>query len=79
MKFDYLAQKKIEKNNSEIQQLTAVDFFCSAGGMTAGFRKAGIKVLGGIDIDRSCKETYEINNKESIFIHSDISKLTEKN
>jgi len=34
-------------------QLKAVDFFCSGGGMTAGFCKAGIKVLGGIDIDQN--------------------------
>lgn len=66
--------KKTNKN----QHLTAVDFFCSAGGMTTGFRKAGITVLGGIDIDASCKETYEINNKGSLFINSDISKFSEE-
>ncbi len=58
--------------------LRAVDFFCSAGGMTAGFRKAGIKVLAGIDIDPACKETYEKNNKGSKFILADISQLTEE-
>ena len=65
-------------NTNKNHQLIAVDFFCSAGGMTAGFRKAGIKVLGGIDIDPSCKETYEVNNKGSVFINSDISKFSEK-
>lgn len=53
----------------------AVDFFCSGGGMTSGFRKAGIKVLGGIDIDLECKETYTFNNPGSEFIHADIKKL----
>lgn len=66
----------MKKKNTN-QKLVAVDFFCSAGGMTAGFRKAGINVLGGIDIDSSCKETYEVNNKGSVFINSDISKLLE--
>ena len=54
----------------------AVDFFCSGGGMTSGFRKAGVKVIGGIDIDLDCEETYTINNPESKFIHADIKELS---
>jgi DNA (cytosine-5)-methyltransferase 1 len=57
-------------------ELKAVDFFCGAGGMTYGFRKAKIKVLGGIDIDPNLKETYEVNNKGVHFIHADVSKLS---
>lgn len=64
--------------NKENQQLTAVDFFCGAGGVTCGFRQADIKVLGGIDIDDVFKKTYEKNNPGSKFIHSDISKLSFK-
>lgn len=57
-------------------QLKAVDFFCCGGGMTCGFRQAGIRVLAGIDIDPNCKETYEANNKPAKFIEADIKKLT---
>lgn len=57
--------------------LKAVDFFCSAGGVTCGFRQAGIDVLGGIDIDETCKETYEKNNNAR-FLHADISDLSKK-
>lgn len=64
--------------NKEIQQLTAVDFFCGAGGVTCGFRQAEINVLGGIDIDDVFKDTYENNNPGSKFIHSDVSKLNFK-
>jgi DNA (cytosine-5)-methyltransferase 1 len=63
--------KKINKGN----QLLAVDFFCCAGGVTCGFKQAGIKVLGGIDIDGTYKDTYEKNNKGSKFIQSDIATL----
>jgi DNA (cytosine-5)-methyltransferase 1 len=56
--------------------LKAVDFFCGAGGMTCGMKQAGIEVLVGIDIDPSCKETYENNNKPSKFIEEDILALT---
>lgn len=57
-------------------KLRAVDFFCSIGGMTYGFRKAGIDVIAGIDIDPSCKETYEHNNPGSKFIQADIKKYS---
>jgi DNA (cytosine-5)-methyltransferase 1 len=58
--------------------LKAVDFFCCAGGMTEGFERAGIRVLAGIDIDHDCKETYERNHPQSLFIESDIKKLSVK-
>lgn len=42
--------------------LKAIDFFCGIGGVTRGFLNKGIDVVAGIDIDISCKETYEKNN-----------------
>lgn len=44
--------------------------------MTTGFRKAGIEVLGGIDNDVGCKETYVVNHPNSKFIHADIKELS---
>ena len=64
-----------KKSKAENIELKAVDFFCCSGGVTHGFRKAGIKVLGGIDIDGVYKETYERNNNGSIFIEADIAQL----
>lgn len=58
--------------------LKAVDFFCGAGGVTAGFNDAGINVLAGIDIDPNCKKTYEENNAGSKFLEKDISKYNPK-
>jgi DNA (cytosine-5)-methyltransferase 1 len=55
-------------------KLKAVDFFCSVGGVSLGFQQAGIEVLGGIDIDKSCKETYEKNIKAK-FLPEDVSNL----
>lgn len=57
-------------------KLKAIDFFCSIGGMTYGFREAGIDVIAGIDIDNSCKETYEFNNPGSKFIQADVMDLS---
>jgi len=67
---------KIKSKIKNTEPLKAVDFFCGAGGVTYGFRKAQIKVLGGIDIDPGLKETYETNNKGAQFIEADVSKLT---
>ena len=50
------------KKKKNTKALQAVDFFCSAGGVTCGFKQAGINVIGGIDIDPLCQLTYEKNN-----------------
>ncbi len=55
--------------------MQAVDFFCGAGGVTCGFQQANIDVIVGIDIDKSCKDTYEKNNPGTTFLEADISKL----
>lgn len=64
--------------NNDLPQLKAVDFFCSGGGMSYGIKEAGIKVLAGIDIDGSCKETYIANIEGADFIHADVFELKEK-
>lgn len=62
-------------NNSKIDKLKAVDFFCGAGGVTCGFSQIGINVLGGIDIDSKFEKTYE-QNVNAQFINKDVSKLS---
>ncbi len=46
---------------SSIPNISAIDLFCGIGGLSYGLRKAGINVKAGIDIDTSCKYTYESN------------------
>ena len=60
-----------------VKKLQVVDFFSSIGGVSLGFKQAGIEVLGGIDIDPSCKETYEKNIKAK-FLTADVSNLDKK-
>lgn len=55
--------------------LKAVDFFCGAGGVTCGFQKIGVKILGGLDINPMFKKTYEANSKAK-FINKDVSELS---
>ncbi len=57
-------------------KLKAIDFFCGAGGLTYGLKRAKIDVIAGIDNDSSCKETYETNNKGAKFLEKDITKYS---
>ena len=60
------------------KKIEAIDFFCSGGGMSCGMQQAGIKILGGIDIDANCKETYESNIRGAKFINADILEMSEQ-
>lgn len=57
--------------------LKAVDFFCGAGGMSYGLHRAGIKILGGVDVDSDCKQTFEKNIPGATCLCDDITGLTE--
>lgn len=62
------------KQDSRNQQISAVDLFCGAGGLTYGLTKAGIKVTLGIDNDPSCQYPYSVNN-DSRFLQKCITKV----
>jgi DNA (cytosine-5)-methyltransferase 1 len=53
-------------------KIEAVDLFCGAGGLSFGLRKAGIKILAGIDFDPACQYPFEENNSAT-FIESDVA------
>lgn len=50
----------------------SIDLFCGAGGMTAGFKAAGINSLLSNDIEESACTTLKINNPEINVFCSDI-------
>jgi DNA (cytosine-5)-methyltransferase 1 len=58
-----------------MKEFAAVDLFCGAGGMTYGFRRAGIPVKVGVDIDPSCRYPIEQNNPGTRFIEKSVTKL----
>lgn len=67
----------------EIKQKTgcsrSIDLFCGAGGMTAGFKAAGIKSLLSNDIEESACITLKINNPEIDVLCGDITRTEIKN
>jgi len=55
--------------------LTVIDLFCGAGGLTLGFKRAGYKVILGLDVDWDAIRTYTFNNPEIAWINKDIRKV----
>ena len=54
-----------------------IDLFCGIGGLSHGFVREKLKVVAGIDIDESCKYSFEENNK-STFISKSVSDLSKE-
>lgn len=56
-------------------QLTAVDLFCGAGGLTLGLQRAGFKVLAGVELEEVPANTYRANHPDAICFQEDIRRL----
>ncbi len=52
--------------------IKVIDLFCGVGGFSEGFNKAGFDILLGVDYNKKLKSTFEINHKNSKFIHYDL-------
>lgn len=52
--------------------LTVVDLFAGAGGLSEGFRQAGFKIIAGSDNDPDAMATYALNFPEASAITGDI-------
>lgn len=57
------------------EKISAVDLFCGIGGLSYGLEKAGIDITAGIDIDESCRYTFETNCNTK-FINKDIQEIS---
>lgn len=56
--------------------LSAIDLFCGAGGLSAGFLQEGYEVALGIDFDEPSVETFETNFGRGRAVHADLLKYT---
>lgn len=55
-----------------IKNLTAVDIFCGAGGMSIGAKMAGIKSILAVEYDVHAAATYKANHPKAKVLHADI-------
>lgn len=51
----------------KFNNIGVIDLFCGVGGLSHGMYNKGFNILGGYDIDKSCKYAFEKNNKSSFF------------
>ncbi|AUL57462.1 DNA cytosine methyltransferase [Burkholderia pseudomallei] len=59
----------------EVANISCVDLFCGAGGLTHGFVLEDLPVVAGIDLDPACRYPYEANNRAK-FVERDVSTVT---
>lgn len=64
-----IGKKIVEKTSCR----TSLDLFCGAGGLTAGFKEAGLNCVLGTDFDLRACLTFKINNPENNVLCGDIS------
>jgi DNA (cytosine-5)-methyltransferase 1 len=57
-------------------QPTAVDLFAGAGGLAQGFREAGFRIAGAIEMDRPAAQTYRYNHPGTPVIEAEITEAS---
>lgn len=55
---------------------TAIDLFCGAGGLSLGLRKAGFRVVAGVELDDDASATYLANHDDGVVLQQDIRQVT---
>lgn len=73
MKCRFLEVTESSKEET-MKNISCIDLFCGAGGLTHGLISEGIRVVAGIDIDPVCRHPFEYNNNAR-FIEEDVSRI----
>jgi len=63
---------------NKLGEVKSVDLFSGAGGLTSGFKSAGIKTVLCTDFNEAACVTIKVNNPEAKVIHGDITEASVK-
>ncbi len=69
---------KTKQAASPPRDLSVLDLFAGAGGLSEGFRQAGFSIVAGADNDPDATATYALNFPEATTITGDITELSVK-
>ncbi|MEI7918461.1 MAG: transcriptional repressor LexA [Candidatus Saccharibacteria bacterium] len=58
-----------------VKKWRTLDLFAGVGGIRIGFENAGFKTVFSNDFEKNCKNTYDLNFKDSKLIVEDITKI----
>lgn len=85
-KFKQFIENKKSQLQSEYKKIRypagkpiVLDLFSGAGGLSLGFEMAGFHVVGAIDFDKYCCNTYRYNFPTTAVIEDDITKIDPRN
>jgi len=70
-------KSKIIAKKISHRKIAVIDVFCGIGGLTRGMQEAGLRVVAGIDFDKTCDFAFEHNNN-SKFLHRDVTTIDAK-
>lgn len=70
--------RSISPTHTTPPPVEVVDLFCGIGGLSYGLKQAGLQVISGYDLDKTCSYAYE-ENIGAKFFFQDISKLEASN
>ncbi|MCK4224960.1 MAG: DNA cytosine methyltransferase [candidate division Zixibacteria bacterium] len=57
---------------------TAIDLFCGAGGLTLGLKRAGFRVVAGVELYPEIAKTYKANHRSTKMLIKDVREVTGK-
>lgn len=63
-RFCFSHRREVSRLADAKQVPTVVDLFCGAGGMSAGFARAGLRTLAAVDSNASSTRTFSLNHAE---------------
>ncbi len=58
-----------------MKEMTAIDLFCGAGGLSEGFQQAGFTILAGNDFDEHAGATFRLAHDAAEFLPGPIEEI----